>query len=83
MGEYILDFYCPSLRLAIELDGGHHLREEVHSYDQNRDVYLASLGVTMLRFQNKEVQQNLEKVVNIVSICALSLQLKGESERVS
>ena len=61
---YIADFYCHELRLAIEVDGGVHENEEVRNHDRNRDAELNRLGVTVLRFTNKEVIEQTEKVLN-------------------
>jgi very-short-patch-repair endonuclease len=47
-GNYILDFYCPALQLAIELDGGQHAAAA--SRDSARDEWLSQRGVTVLRF---------------------------------
>jgi very-short-patch-repair endonuclease len=47
---YILDFYCPTLRLAIEVDGGIH--DEQKEYDRTRDSHLSRHGITVYRFQN-------------------------------
>lgn len=62
--NYILDFYCPSLRLAIELDGGQH--QENKEYDQTRTKLLNSLGIKVLRFWNNELIDNLEGVLETI-----------------
>ena len=54
-GVYILDFYCPALRLAAELDGPSHDGAEAQAYDAERTAYLASLGIRVLRFANRAV----------------------------
>ena len=59
---YVLDFYCPSKRLAIEIDGGQHA-EEIHcKHDTRRTEYLQAKDIQVLRFWNNEVMQNLEGV---------------------
>jgi very-short-patch-repair endonuclease len=55
VGKYVLDFYCPAERLAIELDGEHHFRDEGLIYDEERSNYLNSLKIQVLRFENGEV----------------------------
>lgn len=62
VGPYILDFYCPELKLAIELDGeSHAMREE---YDERRTDYLFRMaGITVLRFENRVVFENLEQII--------------------
>lgn len=66
VGPYILDFYCPRLRLAVELDGGHHSQEKQREYDNNRSFYLSSKNIKVLRFWNNEVKNNLEGVLEIL-----------------
>jgi len=55
IGPYILDFYCPQLRLAVELDGGQHAEDEHLEYDAVRSAYLKAEGVHVVRFWNHEV----------------------------
>jgi very-short-patch-repair endonuclease len=59
-GPYVLDFYCFDLRLAIELDGGQH-NESLK--DLVRDEFLAAKGITVMRFWNHDVLQNIEGVL--------------------
>ena len=66
VGCYIVDFYSPSLKLAIELDGGQHTMEENQVYDAQRTAYLEGMGIDVLRFWNNEVLQNLDGVVEKV-----------------
>ncbi len=63
IGDYIVDFYCPKARLAIEIDGSHHLVGETMEYDRIRDNYLSELGLTVLRFTNTEVLTNIRGVL--------------------
>ncbi len=58
---YIVDFYCPRYKLAIEIDGSQHL--DNRDYDTERDRYLASLGITTLRFWNADIRNNLSSVI--------------------
>jgi very-short-patch-repair endonuclease len=62
-GRYILDFYCPQLRLAIELDGGQHTYRRQEAHDQKRTAWLRACGVTELRFWNNDVTKNLYGVL--------------------
>ncbi len=62
VGYYILDFYCPSENLAIELDGDSHLTDEAMEYDAERTAYLNTLNIRVLRFMNTDVYNNLESV---------------------
>jgi very-short-patch-repair endonuclease len=59
---YILDFYCPSRRLAVELDGGQHT-DEIHAeYDRARTERLNKMGVKVLRFSNHDVLRHPQVV---------------------
>lgn len=63
VGAYILDFYCPSESLAIELDGHHHFTPEGNSADEERTNYLSQHGIRVLRFENKVVFTHIEEVL--------------------
>lgn len=60
--NYILDFYCPELKLAIEADGGQHNQKENKLHDDIRTNTINSCGITILRFWNNEINTNLEGV---------------------
>jgi len=57
IGHFVVDFYCPKYKLAVELDGEVHFTEEAEAYDAKRTAYLDSVGVRVLRFENFEVFQ--------------------------
>jgi len=63
IGDYIVDFYCPSAKLIVELDGGQHYNEEGSRKDRAREKYLETLGFTVLRFSDREVFKNTEGVL--------------------
>src|SRR3989344_1264839 len=63
VGGYILDFYCPEIKLTIELDGKQHFQKENLEYDKDRTDYLEVLGCTVLRFRNLELKENFESVI--------------------
>jgi len=63
VGRYIVDFYCPKLKLAIELDGGHHNQEEQIIYDEERTKYLNSLNIKVVRYWNHEVLKGIGYVL--------------------
>ena len=67
IGNYIVDFYCPEKKLAIELDGDFHFDEEVQIYDQERTNFINKLGIKVLRFENQEVLYNLENVLKSIA----------------
>ena len=60
--NYIVDFYCPSEKLIIELDGEIHFNEEAQAYDAQRTKDLEELGFTVIRFENKMVFDLLPSV---------------------
>jgi cyclase len=55
ISNYVVDFYCHSVKLVIELDGGIHNTEEVKKYDEARENQLKDFGLTVLRFKNEEI----------------------------
>lgn len=61
--NFILDFYCPKRKIAIEVDGTQHSNKENLEYDMLRTFHLEALGIKVLRFTNEEIFQNLEKVI--------------------
>ena len=61
-GSYIVDFYIASRKLVIELDGSQHFEDAGKNYDERRDAYLRSLGLTVLRFANSDVDKNFRGV---------------------
>jgi very-short-patch-repair endonuclease len=73
-GPFVLDFYCPSLRLAIELDGGQHAEAGNEATDHKRDQWLAERGVTVMRFWNSDAAQNLTGVMEVIAEKILDLR---------
>jgi very-short-patch-repair endonuclease len=63
LGNYIVDFYAPSVRLVIEVDGAQHLEVVQVRHDQRRTAYLERQGLRVLRFTNLEVLQQLDAVM--------------------
>ena len=66
IGKYIVDFYCPKVRLAIELDGNQHNEENKSRSDNERTNYLNHQGITVIRFWNHEVLNNIDDVTNAI-----------------
>ena len=69
IGNYILDFYCPSEKLAIELDGHVHFHAAAEQSDTERDQVLQELGIKVLRFENKDVFSHLDAILQEISCC--------------
>ncbi|QPJ61102.1 MAG: endonuclease domain-containing protein [Candidatus Nitronauta litoralis] len=63
VGEYSVDFFCPRVRLAIEVDGPSHFLESSKDTDDVRQLYIESTGVKILRFTNLDIRDNLDGVV--------------------
>src|SRR3989338_3722195 len=63
IGSYIADFYCPALKVVVEVDGGQHYSEDVKIYDDQRDNFFRTWGIRTIRFNNLDVLRNLEGVV--------------------
>src|SRR5207249_658049 len=63
---YILDFYCPALKLAIELDGSGHSYRLREQRNRVREECLIKRGLTVLRFWNHRVREELESVVEAI-----------------
>jgi very-short-patch-repair endonuclease len=63
IGAYVMDFFCPSEMLAVELDGCAHDSAAANARDETRDAFLSSLGIKVVRFENRDVMQNLEGVL--------------------
>ena len=64
INRFIADFYCHKTRLVIELDGCIHLSKEQKERDQERDSIMKEFGLTVLRFTNNEVRNNIPAVIN-------------------
>lgn len=63
VGWYVLDFYCPAVKLALEIDGGQHNETEARFRDTQRNKYLEQQGIKVIRFWNSEVTDNCEGVL--------------------
>ncbi len=64
--DYIVDFFCNKLKLAIELDGYTHTFEEVVEKDEIKQKRLEKLGITVLRFSDEDVMENMEGVLFVI-----------------
>ena len=77
VGPYVLDFYAPMVRLAVELDGGQHGTEAGIAKDTVRTAWLAAKGIRVLRFWNNQVFESIEGV--LLSIHAEAQALSAAS----
>ena len=64
--EYVVDFYCPELKLANEADGESHETEEAKRYDQYRQREIEKEGVRVLRFTDNDIVGNPDSVVKSI-----------------
>ncbi|MBF9236555.1 endonuclease domain-containing protein [Hymenobacter sp. BT683] len=66
VGEFILDFYCPQEKLAVELDGAGHFTVSGNLHDAARTEYLNAVGIRVIRFENKLIWSALDSVVHSI-----------------
>ncbi len=69
--HYVLDFYCPAAKLAIELDGAQHYTPQGKIQDAQRSDVLREQGIRVVRFSNTEVLQNIENVLQKILMLLL------------
>ena len=60
--SYIVDFYCASAKLVIEIDGGQHYSQEALEYDQRRTEVIEKYGLKVIRFTNTDINKYFEGV---------------------
>jgi len=70
IGAFIVDFYCPSLSLAIEVDGSIHNETAVGQYDRWRQKWIESVGIRVIRFTNEEVMHRIDSVLERIIAAA-------------
>ena len=61
--DYIVDFYCHELRLAIEVDGKCHESDSAKQYDAERQTILQECGIRFLRFHDEKMKGDINKVI--------------------
>ncbi len=64
ISRYVVDFYCHERKLVVELDGAIHENPDQQLHDQNRDTFLHSLGLRILRFSNEEALGTTQAVLD-------------------
>ena len=78
MGLYVLDFYCPEIRLGIELDGGIHKTFEQSEYDEARTRFIASNNIKVIRFENDVVYRNINSIIEEIRKLKILWEDKGK-----
>jgi len=63
IGPYVVDFYCPKLKLIIEVDGDSHFSGKAEKYDKRRQEYIESKGIKFFRCTNTDVYENLDGLI--------------------
>lgn len=70
IGNYVADFYCPELKLVVEIDGGQHYEEENIKKDLLRTEYFEKLGMKVKRYTNVDIKTNLEGALDdLLNFC--------------
>lgn len=65
--QYVVDFYCPALKLAIEVDGDSHFTPLARIYDRHRQHHIESFGIRFHRIMNEDVYYNLDAVLDEIA----------------
>jgi len=68
IGKFIVDFYCASANLVIEIDGSQHYEPQGMAYDAERSQFLAALGLEVLRFSNRDIDRDFRAVCEQIDI---------------
>jgi len=78
-GSIILDFYCPSARLAVEVDGSTHWDDAAQAKDEARDRWLATQGVSVMRIPASQIYRDLSGVTGGILLRAEALRTRPTS----
>jgi len=81
IGAFVIDFYSPEIKLAIELDGDSHFREGAREYDHERQTFIESFGIKIIRFLNVDIYENLDGVMEAIEREILDRQVGRSSPR--
>lgn len=65
---FIADFYCHTIKLVIEVDGDYHSNDQIREYDDSRSGELERYGITVLRFKNEEIIDDIEHVMSRIHL---------------
>ena len=68
IGRFIVDFYCASAKLVIEVDGSQHYEPQGIAYDEERSAFLSALDLAVLRFSNRDIDRNFLGVCEQIDI---------------
>ena len=82
LDNYIVDFYCTKLRLAIEIDGSIHNEEYNKIKDYIRQDRLEDYGISFIRFSNTEIENSIEEVLNTIKEFIIYLETRNKNNAV-
>jgi len=80
IGIYLVDFYCPKLKLVIEIDDLTHSSKDEIEYDSERQIMIENLGISFLRFKNDEIYQNILNVIDRIKVKIVELESMQNAE---
>ncbi|WP_414566352.1 MULTISPECIES: endonuclease domain-containing protein [unclassified Anabaena] len=66
VAQFVIDFYSPEIKLAIEVDGDSHFQEGAQEYDRERQQFIESASIIFLRFTNDDVHHNISAVCEVI-----------------
>ncbi len=67
IGTFVVDFYAPEIKLALEIDGDSHFVDGANQYDDERTAFLVEKGAKILRFTNREIYEELDGVLEVIA----------------
>jgi very-short-patch-repair endonuclease len=70
---FVVDFYAPKIKLAIEVDGENHDRPLQKEYDEVREEYIKNAGITFARLSNQQIEDDIISVLNEISELTMAL----------
>ena len=68
IGNYIVDFYCPKLKLAVEVDGFTHSECEVFEKDKRKEKFITSIGIMLIRYNDDQILNHLDDVLTDIEV---------------
>jgi very-short-patch-repair endonuclease len=81
VGAFVIDCCSPALKLGIELDGDSHCQPAAREYDQERQRFIESFGIRILRIWNSEIYDNLDGVLEMIGMEVLKRKEQGKALR--
>jgi very-short-patch-repair endonuclease len=75
--QFVIDFYCPELRLAIEVDGESHFTPRATAYDSLRQAHIESFGIRFLRITNEDIYRSLDAVLDEIAETIRRIEAEG------